>query len=105
MLITMEDISEGGCRLKTAIPLPVGQRATLSWKIGEEKEIIADVEVVWRFDATRPEAEMGRSPGMGVRILKVHKGIEDLRKFMFAVQNAGTIAGDALPGHSSPGGH
>jgi Tfp pilus assembly protein PilZ len=82
MYITMLNISRGGIFLKTAIPLPVGQRARIAWKTPDDQEIEAEAEVVWCCPGT-PAGKNGfaTAPGMGLKFIEVKKGVESLERF------------------------
>ncbi len=80
MFITMLNISRGGLFLKTAIPLPVGQRARVVWKTADEQEIEAEAEVVWCCQGTSLSGYTA-APGMGLRFIEVKRGQESLERF------------------------
>jgi hypothetical protein len=82
MYITIMNISRGGVFLKTAIPLPVGQHAKIMWKMADDDEVEAEVEVVWSCQGGAPAPGGGFvMPGMGLKFLKVLKGGESLDRF------------------------
>ena len=82
MYITMLNISRGGLFLKTAIPLPVGQRAKIVWKLGDDQEIEAEAEVVWCCQGTGTGKDSFMlAPGMGLRFIEVSKGEDSLERF------------------------
>lgn len=89
MYITMLNISRGGIFLKTAIPLPVGQRARIVWKTSDDQEIEAEAEVVWSCpgNPSGPDAPAA-APGMGMRFIEVYKGVESLER-LFDTMPAG----------------
>jgi uncharacterized protein (TIGR02266 family) len=76
MYVSMLNLSSGGAFLQTAVPLPVGQKATVRWKLDSGEEIEAQVEVVWTHDGN------GRAPGMGLRFVQVVHGEGRLAKFL-----------------------
>lgn len=81
MYITMLNISRGGIFLKTAIPLPVGQRARVVWKTADDQEIEAEAEVVWCCQGTSLNRDvLATAPGMGLRFIEVRKGRDSLEK-------------------------
>ncbi len=82
MYITMMNISRGGVFLKTAIPLPVGQKVRVVWKTADEQEIEAEAEVVWCCQGGTDQG--GRSisiPGMGLRFISVTRGEDSLERY------------------------
>lgn len=82
MYITIMNISRGGLFLKTAIPLPVGQRAKVIWKTADDQEVEAEAEVVWSCQGGALGPEGGfMMPGMGLKFISVKKGSESLDNF------------------------
>jgi len=82
MYITIMNISRGGLFLKTAIPLPVGQKARILWKLADDQEVEAEAEVVWSCQGGGSgHSGMLMMPGMGLRFVRVLKGQESLERF------------------------
>lgn len=82
MYITIINISRGGVFLKTAIPLPVGQKTKIIWKMADDQEVEVEAEVVWSCQGGTPGPEDGFvMPGMGLRFITVTKGRESLDHF------------------------
>jgi len=76
MYVSMLNLSSGGAFLQTAVPLPVGQKAIVRWKLDSGEEIEAQVEVVWTHDGN------GTAPGMGLRFMEFVQGEGKLEKFL-----------------------
>jgi uncharacterized protein (TIGR02266 family) len=82
MYITILNISRGGLFLKTAIPLPVGQKTKVMWKMADDQEVEAEAEVVWSCQGGAPSPEGGFvMPGMGLKFINVTRGEESLEHF------------------------
>jgi uncharacterized protein (TIGR02266 family) len=82
MYITILNISKGGVFLKTAIPLPVGQKARIIWKLSDDQEVEAEAEVVWSCQGGSSGPQGGFVvPGMGLRFTSVLRGEDGLEQF------------------------
>jgi hypothetical protein len=82
MYITIMNISRGGVFLKTAIPLPVGQKAKIMWKMADDVEVEAEAEVVWSCQGGSPGPQGGFiMPGMGLKFIRFTRGGENLEQF------------------------
>ena len=82
MYITIMNISRGGVFLKTAIPLPVGQKAKIMWKMADDQEVEAEAEVVWSCQGGSPGPQGGFiMPGMGLKFVRFTRGIDSLEQF------------------------
>ena len=82
MYITIMNISRGGVFLKTAIPLPVGQKARIMWKMADDQEVEAEAEVVWSCQGGSPGPQGGFiMPGMGLKFIRFTRGVENLEQF------------------------
>ena len=76
MCVMMTNLSRSGVFLKTAVPLAVGHRAVLRWKLPDAHQVVAQGEVVWA-------SQGGTSiPGMGIWFLEIQEGAEDLGAFL-----------------------
>ena len=82
MYITMMNISRGGVFLKTAIPLPVGQKVKVTWKTSDEQDIEAEAEVVWCCQgSSESDRRIQGIPGMGLRFIHVTRGEDNLERY------------------------
>jgi len=82
MYITIMNISRGGVFLKTAIPLPVGQKAKIMWKMADDQEVEAEAEVVWSCQGGSPGPQGGYiMPGMGLKFIRFTRGCDSLEHF------------------------
>jgi uncharacterized protein (TIGR02266 family) len=83
MYITIMNISRGGVFLKTAIPLPVGQKAKIMWKMADDQEVEAEAEVVWSCQGGSPGPQGGFiMPGMGLKFIRFTRGGESIEQFL-----------------------
>jgi uncharacterized protein (TIGR02266 family) len=82
MYITILNISKGGIFLKTAIPLPVGQKARIIWKLADDQDVEAEAEVIWSCQGGASGPHGGFVvPGMGLRFTRILKGADSLERF------------------------
>ena len=89
MYITIMNISRGGVFLKTAIPLPVGEKARILWKMADDQEVEAEAEVVWSCQGIANRIEGAFVvPGMGLRFLEVRRGHESLEAFFTSMNHS-----------------
>jgi uncharacterized protein (TIGR02266 family) len=67
-----KDISADGMFIRTDNALPVGERTTLTFSIGEIEQISVDAKVVWVN-----ELESTQDPGMGVQFVNPPKKLKE----------------------------
>lgn len=74
MYVQMSGLALGGAVLRTALPLSVGRKVVLRWKLPGDREVEADAKVIWN-------SEQG-PPAMGLEFLDIRHGQESLRDYL-----------------------